>query len=77
MNKTRDFLRAMDELGATTDQTAAMLAMLMQHLIDATENSGRLSDQTLLNYVWALKTQNERAERAIQAISKATAPTAA
>lgn len=77
MNRTPDFLRAMDEISETTDQTGAMLALLMRHLIDTTEGGEQLSDDTLLNYVWALKAQNERTGRAIKAISQATAPAAA
>lgn len=78
MNRTPDFLNALDELDQTTDQTGAMLSLLMHHLAEAVQNNGEcLSDEALLNYVWALKAQNERMERAIQVISNETAPTAA
>jgi len=77
MNRTPEFMTAMDEIGATTDQTGAMLALLMRHLTEAADGGERLSDETLMNYVWALTAQNERTERAIQIIGKATAPAAA
>lgn len=69
MTRTPEFLSAMDQLGEATDQTGAMLAMLMRHLIETTEGGERLSDDVLLNYVWALKSQNERTEQAIKALS--------
>lgn len=78
MKRTTDFLNALDELDQTTDQTGAMLSLLMHHLAEAVQSDGeRLSDEALLNYVWALKAQNERMDRALQVISTETAPAAA
>lgn len=77
MTRTPEFLRAMDELGAATDQSHAMLTMLMVHFTEAESGGELLNERNLLNYVWALKDQNERQERAIKAISQATAPAAA
>ena len=77
MKTTPDFLRAMDELGEATDQTGAMLAMLMRYLVEAADGGERLSDEVLLNYVWALKSQNERTEQAIKDISQSVVDRAA
>ncbi|PSF12360.1 hypothetical protein C7H09_03895 [Marinobacter fuscus] len=78
MHRTPDFLTALDELDQTTDQTGAMLSLLMHHLAEAVQSDGEcLSEETLLNYVWALNAQNERMARAIQVISNETAPAAA
>lgn len=69
MTRTPEFLSAMDQLGEATDQAGAMLAMLMRYLVEAADGGERLSDEVLLNYVWALKSQNERTEQAIKALS--------
>ena len=69
MTRTPEFLSAMDQLGEATDQAGAMLAMLMRYLVEAADGGERLSDEVLLNYVWALKRQNERTEQAIKALS--------
>lgn len=78
MTRTPELSEAMDELNETTAQTEAMLEMFTAHLADALENgNGLLSDDHLLNYVWALKAQNKRTRRAARSIDQATAPTAA
>ncbi|ABM17754.1 hypothetical protein [Marinobacter nauticus] len=77
MIRSPELSEAMGELNETTAQTEAMLEMFTAHLADALENGGGLlSDEQLLNYVWALKAQNSRTKRAIQSINHATAQSA-
>lgn len=74
MIRTDEFLQALNELDETTGQTDAMLSMLMLNFNHAASGEESLSDTALANYAWALKAQNDRAVRAIGAISMMTTP---